>query len=659
MADGAGGPSIVDRVSEALRPRLLGVRAAVPTAATLSVFVLIVLVVGGLVGTLAPLAGTGTGTITESGAAHPLNSRIDAAHARVLRAQGIAASPEIIAAQASNGQPYLVRGANYTAFADVSGADLVEGRPPDDPGEAVVGDGLARTLGVDVGDSITIGGSVSPAVDRVRIVGRYEAEGLVDDQLVVPLATVGDSATGGRDQVHLIRTEASAEDALAGDGGARLVVTEVETPDDAAAGEPAPVSLTVRNFGDEAGSRTVTVETDGRNVSRSVDLDGGEATTVDVNVTWTDPGTYPIVVGPFERSVRVTRPGALTLPAEFPRRAPPDSTLLVPVVTTNGTRLSEGQVRFGEFVAPTNAEGVATVPMPSEPGTYPVVVSAPGHGEFRTTVEVTPNATRELSARIQIEPESGTPVTRPNVSVVVANPWGATLERNLTLVMPTGVEERTVRLEPGNTSRVRVEPEAAGFDGEVDPGTYTFRLLSDGELVATERYEVVGGGGAVAGGLPPGSAAYASGTGIGTVITRVFGNVQVLFAGMVLLAGVATVSGTVAAFARAVQSRGRTVGIYRATGMSRRRVLAIVAGDALRLAVPAVAAAFALATVAAVIAEELDLLVAFGVRIELALLSPAVAVALVGSVGLAVASAAVASVPFLLAPPAALLRDGD
>ncbi|WP_435065491.1 FtsX-like permease family protein [Halobaculum sp. EA56] len=641
-----------------LRPTLLGWRTAVPTAATLAVFILIVLLVGGLVGTLTPLTGEATGTITEQGSAHPLNSRMDADYARVLRSQGIAASPEVISAQVTDGTPYLARGANYTAFEEVTGARLIEGRAPEEPDEAVIGDGLARTLGVQVGDSMTLGGSVSPHLDRVTIVGRYQAPGIVDDQLIVSRETVAPAATGNADRVHLIRTEAAAADILGGDATdePQLVITRVRTPDAVLTDEPATIAVSVRNFGGRAGTRTVEVVAGDQVFARTVELDAGTTETVRVNVTWNQSGSYPVTVGPFESTVRVVRAGELTLPPEFPTRAPPGSTLLIPAVTTDGTRLDNATVRFGEFTAPTNAEGIATLPVPDNSGMYPVVIESPRHGEFRTSVNVTPNATRDLRARIRIDPETGSPVTRPNISVVVGNPWGTTLVRNLTLVMPTGTEERTVRVPPGNISRVRVEPGAAGLDGEVTPGTYTFRLLVEGDLVATARYEVVGSAVSVSGStLPAADAEYEGGSGLGTVIMRVFGNVQVLFAGMVLLAGVSTVSGTVAAFARAVQSRRRTIGVYRATGMTRRQLLSLLIGDAIRLAVPAVATALFAASVTAFVAARFDLFVAFGVRIDLPFLSWPVAVAVIGSVLLAIGSVCLAAFPYLAAPPARLL----
>ncbi|WP_277552274.1 FtsX-like permease family protein [Halobaculum limi] len=641
----------IQALAQRVAPTLIPWRTAIPTAATLSVFVLIVLLVGGLVGAVAPLSATSTGTITEAGAAHPLNSRIDADYARALRSQGVAASPEILAAQVYDGQPYLLRGADYASFAAVSDATLLRGRPPAGPGEAVIGADLAQTLGVARGDSVTLGGSVSPLLDRVTIVGVYTAPGIVDDQLVVPRETIAPAATGGEDNVHIIRTDASAGEVGNGVNTSGVIVTQLSAPESVQTNESARIVVSVANVGDERATRDVSIQIGNRTVERSVTMAADERTKLTVTERRETGGSYVVAAGPFERTVQVTSPTTLTLPPEFPREAPPGATLLVPATTANGTTVSTATVRFDSAPVPTSSEGVATVPLPDEPGTYPLVVSAPGYTDARTTIEVTPNASIEVGARIRVEPSVGTPETRPNVTVLVANPWGQTLQRNLTLLTPTGTNERAVTLRPGNVSQIALNESESGVDGSIEPGTYQFRLLADGSLVASARYKVQG---QATGSALPSDGSYSSGTGIGTAITRVFGNVQVLFAGMVLLAAVSTISGTVATFARAVHARRRTVAIYRATGAGPRRVLSVLIRDAAVIAIPAALAAIVTAWVFATIAAQLDLLVAFGVRIE-PTLSPAVlAVALAGSVALAVTGVCVASVPALRAPPAQL-----
>ncbi len=105
-------------------------RAAIPTTATLSVFILVVFLIMSTATAVAPLVTTTSGTIVESDAPHPLNSRIETKYAETLRTQGIQASPEILYAQRYGEHPYLARGANFTAYQKVTDVRVVKGYPP-------------------------------------------------------------------------------------------------------------------------------------------------------------------------------------------------------------------------------------------------------------------------------------------------------------------------------------------------------------------------------------------------------------------------------------------------------------------------------------------------------------------------------------------------
>ena len=120
----------IERVRETLRPDLLDARALVPTAMTLAVFAVVVVLVTSLVRAVAPLASAEGGTIVQAGTPHPIASRVDTDYATVLRSQGIEASPEILLAQAADGGPYLARGANYTAFSQLTDTRIVRGHAP-------------------------------------------------------------------------------------------------------------------------------------------------------------------------------------------------------------------------------------------------------------------------------------------------------------------------------------------------------------------------------------------------------------------------------------------------------------------------------------------------------------------------------------------------
>ncbi|MFB6185750.1 MAG: hypothetical protein ABEI86_02640, partial [Halobacteriaceae archaeon] len=71
-----------------LRPQLLSIRTIIPTAATLAVFVAVVLVVVAIVGTLSPLIQAGEQTVIENTASHPIASTVSTDYDRILRSVG-------------------------------------------------------------------------------------------------------------------------------------------------------------------------------------------------------------------------------------------------------------------------------------------------------------------------------------------------------------------------------------------------------------------------------------------------------------------------------------------------------------------------------------------------------------------------------------------
>ncbi|MFC7008474.1 FtsX-like permease family protein [Halalkalicoccus salilacus] len=121
-------------------------------------------------------------------------------------------------------------------------------------------------------------------------------------------------------------------------------------------------------------------------------------------------------------------------------------------------------------------------------------------------------------------------------------------------------------------------------------------MTADGEPIATTTYEVLDGNVDLE--SISGEARYQSGAALGQVIENTLGNIQLLLATMVALAGLMTIGSTTAAFAQAVHARHEAIAIHRSTGARPMRVLKIVVLDALRVAIPAVLLAAILALVA-------------------------------------------------------------
>ncbi|KZX48707.1 FtsX-like permease family protein [Haloarcula sp. K1] len=649
--------STLGRIRNWVAPTFLSWRSVVPTAATLTVFGITFLLVVSLAGLASPLGGGGggSGTITEAGAPHPLNSRLDAEYAAALRADGTPASPEIIYAQVSDGQPYMAHGAEYDAFANVTGATLVDGKRPQRYDEAVIGSDLARTLDVEVGDELTVSGSVKPGVRRVTIVGRYDAPRTLDDLLILPLDSAADLATGPG-EVHMIRVKGSVSEIDGADGVAAnrsgAVVTGLSGPKRVTKGDTVNLSVAVRNVGTERADREVTVRYRGEQRTTTVAVPPGQERTESVSFTATELGTANATAGEYTHSVTVVSPNAIDIPSQLPSQAPPGSGLSVPVVTKTGDRVSNATVTVNGPSLRTGSSGVAVVPLPREPGNYTITARS-GDQTATHDIQIVRGTERELYGELSISPSSGSVLTTPTLRIGLANPWQEPITRNVGVIGPGVSRNRTVYMPPGNVTQTRFSPDG----GRSQPGTYTYRVTANGTTLTTAEYEVTGDrrlASAVAS-----SGSYASGTPIERSVEGVFGNVQLILGVLVVLSALSTVGSTTATFAQGVHARRQAIGIHRSTGATQWRVLRTILADIARIAIPATALALGLSVVALQLLERAGWLVFFGFRLS-ARTPPAILAAIfLGGVSLALFGALVATVPYLTASPVSLLPSGD
>lgn len=651
-SDHRGHPS--QTATAAFAPSLLSWESLVPMATTLAVFVLTVLLVFSLAGLAAPLGGEGgqTGTITEAGAPHPLNSRLDSEYVRAVRSSGTPASAEIIYAQVTDGQPYLAHGARYSAFANVTGAQIVAGTQPAGPNEAVIGADLADTLDKNIGDTMTLGGSVSPGVRRVEIVGRYTASGTLDDLLLIPIETADDLATGGT-HVHMIRVAGpiAPQEQIAQQAPTGLTVTSVQGPASVTRGEQFNISIVLRNFAQSPRTQSVTVTFQNMTRKANVTVPATGQTTLVVGFTALDSGTATARVSNYTHTISVVSPNAIRIPAELPARAPPGSGLYVPVVTGDGSVATDATVSLGQFTVQTNQQGVVVLPLPSEPGAYTITAQR-GNRTAERQIRIEANASRQIAGRLNIAPQTGNVLTNPTVTVELANPWQRPQTRQIVVTGPGLTRQRHVELPPGNATRQRFT--LGDDDARVQPGTYEFDLLANGSVIASTQYRVVGDeriASAVAS-----SGTYAAGSSIERSIRGAFGNVQLILVAFVLLAGLSSVGSATATFAQAVHARRQIIGIYRSTGATRTQMLLTVLGDVLRIAVPAAGLAVGLAVSSLAVLDQLGWLVFFGFQLPLTLPLSALFGVFVAGVGLAVIGACTAMIPYLFAPPVSLLH---
>ena len=636
-----------------VHPRLLPWRSVIPTATTLTVFALIIILSGSLAGVFAPLATTSTGTVTEPGAPYPMASRIDSQYAMALRDQGIKASPEVIVVQVTDGEPYLARGANYSAFAGVSDAHLIEGHPPESASQAVIGKDLAQTLNVTTGETILVGGSTSPAVTRVTVVGVYRAPGMLDDQLVFPLATAHTLSTKPG-TVQFIRTSGGTPKIdtknQKGSRTENVVVTSVSAPQAAHVDRQIPVTIGVQNIGTSKRTRTITASLGGETTRKSVTLPSGGKTTVHMNMSVSRSGNFTLAVGPHSRPIQVYRKPPLVLPIT-PQQAPPGAKVGVAVKTITEENVSSATITIGNVTKTTNEQGLALVTLPKTPGTYELTARK---GDRTTTrrIQIAPDASRRLIADVDIEPETGNVYTKPKANIRIANPWGKQLTRNVSVVTPFNTRKRTETFPAYNLSKGAIPLDGGNSSNRIPPGRYTVKLVSNGTVLATDTYTVTGD--AQTGVSLQQNADFSSGSGLGQAVEVIFGNFKVLIGGMMVLAGLTTIGSTTATFAQGVHARRRAIRIYRATGATQWQLLKILLGDVVRISLPASIIAVLCALGIMSVVSITGLLTIFGIQLPVST-NPFV---LLGTIGgsflLSCLSVSLAVLPFLTADPTAL-----
>ncbi|MDG5760433.1 FtsX-like permease family protein [Natronococcus sp. A-GB1] len=637
-------------VRDRLEPTVLAVRTILPATATLSTFAVIVLLVASL-GTIgASLSTTGT-TVADPDASHPAESRVSADYAETLAERGVPASPEILLFASHGEEPYLVRGVDYAAFESVSDARIVDGDPPADDEEAVVGVELADALGLEPGDELAVGGSTDPAVGIVTVAGTVETGGFADHQLLVSLPTARHLSGLESDEVNQIRTTATgASDAAQTAETAETesaTVVDLEAPDHVRPGETVSVEATVWNPTAETAERELEATIGEAEQRRSVELGGYERRTVTFELSAPPAGEYELSVGDDETTVAVDDAPPLES-LSLPESGPTGASLSVPVRETTGDPVSNATVEIGNRTAETGSDGVARIELPETPGTYDATVYA-GERERNETIRVAHDADPEPTTSLSISPSSPSVHAQPTATVDLENPWDRPLETEVELDGAGTTDRTAVTLEPGETAT------RTATLSRQPPGEHTVTVGAGDRTLATAEYEVVGDDRVVS--ALAASGHHRSDGGVESAVEYAMGNLQVLLSALTGLAAVTVVGATSAVLARAIRARRRTLAIYRATGASPGRVLAVVLGDAARIGVVAAAAAVGIGIVALEALAATGQLTAFGISLEP---RPTATVALgvfAGGLVLTLLAALVATLPLVWRSPASLLSE--
>lgn len=636
----------VERLPDRFVPSLLHWRALVPTAATLTTFVAFVVLVSAMASVAGPLTTAEGATITTPGATNPINSRVPTAYADAFHARGINASAEILLFEMTAGGPVLARGVVYEDFENVTDARLVRGRAPEGPSEAVIGVDLARTRGIEVGETLTLGGSVRAGLARVTVVGAFSAPGPFDDQLLVSLSLAQHLDWLASDQAHLVRAERLPELSTVGGPagtGPGIAVVNLSVTEPIPQNTSFVAAVTLRNEGIETTRASVPVRFADEQRDVSVDLPASRQRTVQVEFTAPPPGTYTLEAGNVTRDVQVVDPGTLVL-SGVPARVPPESNPLVTVTTATGSPVARANVTVGNRTVTTNENGHVRLPL-STAGEIEVTARARGENVTRV-ITVTPDATRALSTTLQIRPTEPSLTTRPEARLALTNPWAETVNATVRIDGPGVSHERTATVRPGQRTVVSVRL------AQQPPGSYEVRASLRDQTVDTIEYRVTGDRRIVSALATTGGRGT---TGLSQGIEVLFGNFQLFVGALLGLAALMTVGGTTATFAQAIHARRRTIGIYRATGAPPRRILRLVLGDAARIGIVASAIAFGLALLGLQALDAMGYLTLFGIGLQP---TPSLAVAvgtIAGALCVTLVGATITTLPLLYAPPAELL----
>ncbi|WEL16710.1 ABC-type antimicrobial peptide transport system,permease component [Halorhabdus sp. SVX81] len=634
------GRGVRDRLPGWLRPTLLGFRAVIPTIATITVFLTLLIVLVSAGTAMAPMVDSEAATIAEPGSSHPVASEVPESFATVLEGRGIAASPEILLFSIADGKPTLMRGVNFSSFATVSDASLVTGRAPRSSDEAVVGAAIAARRNLSVGDTVLLGGSTRSAFTRTTIVGVFDAPGFYGSQLLVSLSTGRTLSTRGPRQVHVVR--ASRLPDVTGSG---IEVVDVSTPGTVVQGRNFRTSITAINLGRTNATRSITIRV--ANASRNVTLSvpPGGRTERSVTLSIGRPGSWSLVVGSTNQSITVEKPDALRV--WFPEQVRVGSTPRVEVATATGEPVANATVTLGNRTVRTDSAGVARITVP--PGGTHLSVTA---GSREVTEPVTGRSDRSggedpLLAALSIEPESPGFRTQPTASVRLENPWNRTLSTTLTIRGPTTSHQRAVTLDPGATTTVSAQL------SRQPPGEYAVTVTDEAGAVLARRSMVVTGDERLVAALA--THGQQGSTPFSRAVSLLFGNLTLLVGAIVSLGALMTVGGLTAIFSRGIHARRRTIGIYRATGATPRQVFTLVVRDAVVIGTAALGVAFPLAYLVLTGLTWTDVLTVFGVSIRPLFVPWVVVMGMATVLSLVVFGAVLATATLLRPPPARAL----
>lgn len=366
-----------------------------------------------------------------------------------------AMSAEVYVPSAIDGRSLFVRGASVGPLFAIDGAALDRGRLPVLPTEALAGARLADLMGWDVGSRILVPGSLARTAAQVEIVGIFDGQTPLRDELVIDLDLARDLAGLPSDRVHLAR-------ALADDGvyvrrvldsyEANFSYSRVELSSSRVfAGEPLRMSAHLTNWGQLEGVKRVEVRAAG-SVVAAQDVRVPPRTTVPVSLQFAlSSGDQAVTLNP---TFNVTVRDPTLVFAERPSVAMRGEAFAFRILDAAGEPRAGVEVRAGDAVSVTDQDGRGSI-----------VAEGPG-----PTIRFLAWRNGSLEGSLEV-PLRDPPVTPgPNARVVGLTRLGGPI---------------------GTRDPIRIEVRALNDGGQ--EGSVAYSLRVDGEVVLDASVAVAAG----------------------------------------------------------------------------------------------------------------------------------------------------------------------
>ncbi len=368
-------------------------------------------VLSGLQSGAKAFSGDSALVISSEGAPTIFSSRIDNGMVLALDSamgqfdEEFAVSPEVFAFSSYKGASFVVRGVNYTRFAEVGPEfdefEFVANASIYEKGSAMIGSGLMKRLALSVPYYLPLVGSYSNKMDLVRVVGWFETGTTMDDELFVDLERARSMSGMPQDKVSIIRVGAKDPS----------VVREVLSPDEArftlygfhasksvvSINENFAVDIQIRNWGGTGGTTQL---------SFALETPSGENQPLENVAVYVNASSSVALSRQFSLSAVGVQSLTAAIGGEFPvtletelKAVDPyirywgpsivmaNETFNITVLRYDGAPVENATVGFLGETHTSDAEG-RVVLVADTPGNYSITASAAGMAGFNVSIEV-------------------------------------------------------------------------------------------------------------------------------------------------------------------------------------------------------------------------------------------------------------------------------